>query len=386
MLAAAAVVGLLLAIAVFWLAPRMVERHLNRTLAATAVAVDAPARQLHARLFVADLHADSLLWDRDLLVESAYGHVDIPRLQRGGVALQVFDAVTKVPAGQNYENNRATSPDLVTGLALTQGWPPATWRSVLQRALYQAGKLHDLAQRSNGAFTVVHNRAELDAFVARRAQNQALTAGVLGIEGLQVLEGEARNIERLRQAGFRVIGLEHFFDNDVGGSAHGSSKGGITPFGREVVRQLEAQQMLIDLAHSSPRLIDDVLAVATRPLIVSHGGVKGTCDHIRNLSDAHLQRVAASGGVVGIGYWDAAICDVSVDGIVRAIRYAASIAGIDHVALGSDFDGATTTPFDTSGVAQITAALLRSAMPPDDIAKVMGGNVLRVLRQTLPAQ
>jgi microsomal dipeptidase-like Zn-dependent dipeptidase len=256
----------------------------------------------------------------------------------------------------------------------------------MQRALYQADKLHDVAQRSNGAFTVIHNRAELDAFVARRAQNPALTAGVLGIEGLQMLEGEVRNIDRLQQAGFRVIGLEHFFDNEVGGSAHGSSKGGLTPFGREVVRQLEAHQMLIDLAHSSPRLIDDVLAVATRPLIVSHGGVKGTCDHIRNLSDAHLQRVAASGGVVGIGYWDAAVCDVSADGIVRAIRYAAGVAGIDHVALGSDFDGATTTPFDTSGVAQITAALLRSAMPPDDIAKVMGGNVLRVLRQTLPAQ
>jgi microsomal dipeptidase-like Zn-dependent dipeptidase len=131
-------------------------------------------------------------------------------------------------------------------------------------------------------------------------------------------------------------------------------------------------------------MIDDVLDMATRPVVVSHTGVKGTCDTIRNLSDEHVRRIAAGGGLIGIGYWDAAVCDVSVDGIVRAMRHTVDLVGAAHVALGSDFDGATTTPFDTSGVPLITAGLLKAGFSEDDIAKVMGGNVLRLLRNELP--
>ena len=378
-------IGVLVAgtLLVFAIVPGVVERSQNKVLNPPPYGVSADARRLHDTLFVADMHADALLWNRNLLSYGNYGHVDIPRLAKGGVALQVFGVVTQVPGGQNYDQNELRS-DLITQLAILQRWRPATWSSPKERAVYQAEKLHAFAARSGGDFTVVENVAQLDRFVEQDRANAHLVAGLLAIEGLQAIEGQLANLDDLRAAGFRMMGLTHFFDNQVGGSAHGVTKGGLTDFGRQVVRRMEEQHILIDLAHASPRLIDDVLAMATRPLVVSHTGLKGVCEHIRNLSDEHARRVAATGGVIGIGYWDAAVCDVSVAGIVRAIQYAVSVAGVDHVGLGSDFDGATTAPFDTTGIPLITEGLRSASVSDEDIAKIMGGNVLRVLRQTLP--
>jgi microsomal dipeptidase-like Zn-dependent dipeptidase len=209
-------------------------------------------------------------------------------------------------------------------------------------------------------------------------------AAVLATEGLHPLEGKLENVDVLYDAGFRIAGLTHFFDNEVGGSAHGMEKGGLTPFGREVVTKLEAKGMLIDLAHASKPLIDDVLAVAKRPVLVSHTGVAGTCPGPRNLTDAHLQRIAATGGVVGIGYWDGAVCQPTVPSIVKAIRYAVDTIGVAHVALGSDFNGATRTPFDVTGLPQLTQGLVQAGFSADDIRAIMGGNVQRLLLQSLP--
>lgn len=383
---AAATIAVILAIAVVVLltaGPQLLERNTNTVLQPPPYTVSSAARQLHAQLFVADLHADSLLWDRDLLRASSYGHVDIPRLRTGGGALQVFDAVTKVPTRQRYDGNDDRS-DIITLLAAAQRWPMQTWFSLPERTLYQAHKLHDVAARSAGGFVVVETLRDLADFIERRKTHPELIAGLLGIEGLHALGGDLHNVDVFRDAGYRIMGLAHFFDNDVSGSAHGISKGGLTDFGRQVVRRMEERSVLVDLAHAAPRAIDDVLAIATRPVIVSHTGVKGTCEHIRNLSDDHVRRIAATGGVIGIGYWDAALCDVSVTGIVRAIRYAVQLAGIDHVALGSDFDGATATPFDTTGLPSITQGLLSVGFSETDVGKVMGSNVLRLLRATLP--
>ena len=142
--------------------------------------------------------------------------------------------------------------------------------------------------------------------------------------------------------------------------------------------------MFIDIAHASPKTIDDILAMATRPVVVSHTGVKGTCDNNRNLSDDQLRRIAATGGVIGIGFWDTAICGEDAAAIARAIKYAASIAGVEHVALGSDFDGSVKVPFDASGVPLITEALIAEGFSDNDIALIMGGNVLRLLSEYLP--
>ncbi|MFB3134057.1 MAG: dipeptidase, partial [Rhodothermales bacterium] len=161
-------------------------------------------------------------------------------------------------------------------------------------------------------------------------------------------------------------------------------KGGLTELGRQVIRRMEERHILVDLAHVSPQSIDEILEMATRPVVVSHTGVQGTCAGVRNLSDRHLQRIADNGGVIGIGYWDGALCSVALDALVRAIRYVVDRAGVEHVALGSDFDGTTHTPFDTTGLVLLTEALLEDGFSEEEVGLIMGGNVLRLLKETLP--
>lgn len=362
--------------------PAEAEKRMN-AVAPRPILVGARARALHARLLVADLHADTLLWDRDVLRRGSRGHVDVPRLAEGGVALQVFTVVTKSPKNLNIDRNDDRSDD-ITLLAVAQRWPPATWRSLRARALHQATRLAAAARRSQGALTLVRSASDLDAFLERRRTDPRLVAGVLGLEGSHALAGDLRNVDVLKDAGFRMMAPTHFFDTDIAGSAHGVAKGGLTDKGREWVRVLEEHEVLIDLAHASPQTIEEVLALARKPVVVSHTGVRGTCDNRRNLSDAQLHAIAATGGVIGIGFWDTAVCGEDARAIARAIVHAVRVAGPDHVGLGSDFDGAVTTPFDATGLPQVTQALLDAGMPEDDIARVMGTNVIRLLHQSLP--
>ena len=118
--------------------------------------------------------------------------------------------------------------------------------------------------------------------------------------------------------------------------------------------------------------------------MLSHGGIKRICDSPRNLSDELMQRFAAKGGLLGVGYWDGAVCDASPAGIVKSIRYAIDLLGVDHVALGSDYDGAITAPFDTSELAILTGTMLRSGFTESEIRKVMGDNAKRFLLDNLP--
>ena len=364
----------------FFVVPPAVDRSMNGVLMRPPFQVSARAKALHRRLVIADLHDDALLWSRDLLERHDYGHADLPRLQEGRTAVQVFATVTKSPRGLNFDRNPSDS-DTITALAIAQRWPPRTWSSLLERALYQGGRLHAAAAASGGRMQAVHTRRELQAVLDAGGGR---LAALLATEGLHPLEGRLENLDRLYDAGFRMAGLTHFFDNEVGGSAHGMAKGGLTPFGKAVVRKLEQKKILVDLAHASPRVVDDVLAMARRPVIVSHTGVQATCPGPRNLGDDHLERVAATGGVIGIGYFPGAVCGVDVSAIVRAIRHAVSVAGIGHVALGSDFDGATRTTFDATGLPVLTDALLRAGFDEQQIAALMGGNVLRVLLANLP--
>ena len=371
------------ALAFFFVAPAAVERVVNRTRSGPPYRASERARGLHAAMLVADMHADTLLWDRDVLERSSRGHVDVPRLVEGGVALQFFTVVTKTPLIPNYESN-GEGANAVTALAVSQRWPARAWGSLLERALHQARELDGAASRSGGRLVVVRTAADLARFVERRRGEPGAVAGLLGLEGAYPLEGDVRNVDALFDAGFRMMSPTHFQDNEWGGSAHGLSKTGLTERGREMVRRMEARGMLVDLAHASAATFDDVAAIATRPLVVSHTGVKGTCPGPRNLSDEQLRKVAASGGVVGIGYWDGATCGTDARAVARAVRHAANVAGVGHVALGSDFDGAVTTPFDTTGVVEITDALLAEGFGEDEVRAIMGGNVLRLLAETLP--
>src|SRR5579859_1178806 len=373
---------LIIILAAAWLLlPSLVERHFNRTLHSPPYQVSALAESLHRRLIVADLHADSLLWGRNLLRRSSRGHIDLPRLAEGNVAIQAFTVVTTAPRGLNIYQNSA-STDMIRYIAMVEGWPPRTWSSPKQRALYQAARLHKLAASSKSALVVVHSRKELQDFLGNRRPGQV--AGFLGSEGAQPLEGNLANLDELYSAGFRMMAPTHFTDTAIAGAAAGMSKGGLTDLGRQWVRAMESHHMLIDLAHASPATLREVTAMATHALIVSHTGVKGTCDNPRNLSDDELRAVARTNGVIGIGLWDTATCGSDARATARAIRYAVNIVGSDHVALGSDFDGGVTTPFDSSGWALLTDALLQEGFSEQDIHKIMGENVVQVLLEVLP--
>jgi microsomal dipeptidase-like Zn-dependent dipeptidase len=369
----------------WFVVPGALERPINRVLEHAPYQVSDMAMKLHERLTIADLHSDTLLWSRNVLDRADRGHVDVPRLVEGNVALQVFSVVTKVPDGQNYAENAADS-DQITLAAIAQAWPVATWGSLLERALYQADKLAAAAQRKPDALKVIRSRTDLDALLAARTDNPALVGGLLATEGSHPLEGEIANIDVLYDAGYRMFGLHHFFDNGLGGSLHGISGEGLSDFGRDVVKAAEARKIIIDVAHSSPNAVADVLDMTTRPVVVSHTGVRGACDSVRNLSDSLMQRIAARGGLIGIGYWEGAVCDISPAGVARSIAYAVELVGEDHVALGSDYDGATQVAFDTSELAVLTDELLKAGLPEQTIAKVMGGNLIRFLRANLPAE
>jgi microsomal dipeptidase-like Zn-dependent dipeptidase len=362
----------------------------GRTEARLCTTRDAPpyvaserARALHARLWVADLHADSLLWGRDLLRRADRGHVDIPRLIEGNVALQVLAVTTKSPRHLNLERNDDRSDDVVL-LALALGWPPPTWRRLLPRALHLAARADAMAARSEGRFTVIRSRSDLAAYEAVRLDRPAVTSGLLAIEGANALDGDPANVDVVADAGFRMMSPSHFFDTAFGGSAHGLVKGGLTDAGREMVRRMEARGMLVDVAHASAATIDDVLAMAARPVVASHTGVRGVADNIRNLTDDQVRGIAETGGVVGVGFWPTACGGEDVASIARSIRYAVGVAGVEHVGLGSDFDGAVPEPFDTTGLVLLTDALLDGGFDDDEVAKVMGGNVRRLLADVLP--
>ena len=362
----------------FGVAPAYLEASMNRIDGKELIKVSPEAEALHQSLLIVDLHSDTLMWKRNLLDPANRGHQDLPRLQAGNVALQVFSSVTKTPRGQNYDSNSGDT-DNITPLVIAQLQPRKTWSSLLERSLFHAAKLDRAVAGAEGRLLKVSDEASFDRLLAAHKPGGTVGA-LLSIEGLQNLEGKLDNLDKLYTAGFRMAGLVHFYDNDVAGSLHGVNKGGLTPFGRQVMGRMEELGMIVDIAHCSHQCVSEILAAARRPVVSSHGGVQAVCKVNRNLSDEEIRGVARTGGVIGIGYWDAAICDTSPRAIAKAIRHVRDLVGIDYVGLGSDYDGGTTVRFDTSHLVQITQALMDEGFTANEIRAVMGGNALRLIR------
>lgn len=371
-------------VALFWIGAHL-ESFVNRVAPVALPGVSPAARALHDASFVADLHADTLLMRDDLVARSASGHVDLPRLQEGGVGLQFFTIVTRFPLGAGIDNSPSDGLDLLTVAGCAQRNAFCT-TGVLDRTLLQIARLRDAMARSDGLLLPVRNQADLAALLERRAVDRRVVGALLGIEGAHALDDDLANFDVVYDAGVRMIGPTHFFDNAFGGSAHGVEKGGLTPLGRQLIERMQQRGVLVDLAHLAPRGIDEVLALATRPVVVSHTGVRATCDNQRNLSDAHIQAIARTGGVIGIGYWDMAMCGTEMRYVTAAMRHVISLVGDDYVALGSDYDGATTVGFDTSQLPSLTQQMMNDGFSDATITKILGGNVLRVLREVLPKE
>ncbi|WP_217703098.1 dipeptidase [Celeribacter sp. HF31] len=368
----------------FGVLPGLVEKGQNGVVEHAPYPVSAEAQALHDRIVIGDLHADSLLWNRDLLKRGSRGHVDFPRLREGNVAVQVFTAVTKSPAGQNYDHNSAEARDNITLLAIGELWPVKSWGDLTERGLYMAKRMQSYEAKAPDQVRIIRTTSDLDAVLAARAEGQPLTGALLGAEGGHILEGDLANLDQIYDAGYRLMGLTHFFDNALGGSLHGEDNAGLTEFGRAVVQEMVDKRMVIDLAHASPQMAREVIEMTDQPLVLSHTGIHSHCPVKRNFEDGLMQQIAATGGVIGIGYWADVTCDASPAGVAKTIKAAVDLVGAEHVALGSDYDGSVTVEFDTSELAALTQALMDQGLTEDQIAGVMGGNMMRVLGAVLP--
>ncbi len=201
-------------------------------------------------------------------------------------------------------------------MALVQSWPIATWNSLNARALHQADKLRSLEARAPEEFQMIYTAADLTRLLERRSKGESVVGGILGTEGSHALDGNLENIETLFAAGFRMMSLQHFFDNKLGGSLHGQSGEGLSPFGAQAVDKMLELGVMVDVSHSSPAVVEDVLKRSQKPLIVSHTGFQGRCQSPRNISDQLMVDIAKNGGLIGVGYWEAAVCEATPEGIV----------------------------------------------------------------------
>lgn len=355
--------------------PGIVDKSMNTINDQSDYTISQEAADLHETLQIVDWHSDSLLWKRDFMDRNTRGHVDLPRLQEGNFTLQVLTTVTKTPSGLNYEENDADSDDITT-LAVAQLWPVRTWDSLLQRALYQSERLHGYVEESEGAMRLVTSRSNL-------MSDSSAVAVMLGTEGSHPLEGKVENIDVMFDAGFRMFGITHFFDNDLSGSLHGVKKDGLTDFGRAAVQRFDELEVIIDLAHISEKGAWQVTEMSSRPQVVSHTGFKGHCETPRNFNDDLMKAIAAKGGIIAVGFWPEVVCGDTPDDVADAIKYGIDLVGVDHVVLGSDWDGVVKA-IPSNQIVVVTEALLRAGISHEDIRKVMGGNSLRFMSNWLP--
>ncbi len=375
---------LVLVIIASFIVPKKLDKKFNPVTLKGPYIVSKEAQKIYNSLdFIADMHCDALLWKRDLLERNDFGSVDIPRMLEGNIGLQAFTIVTKAPKKMNFDNNTGDT-DQITLPFILQRRPINSWFNLTNRALTQCDALHEFEKKSNGKFRVIKSVSEFQKYISDKKINLKITAGILGIEGMHALSGKLENVDVLYDAGVRMMAPVHFFDNKIGGSAHGVSKEGLTDFGKQVIKKMQAKNMIVDIAHSSPKLLDDLFEISTKPLVSSHTGVKGTCETVRNLSDKHLLKIAESKGLISIAMFKPATCDSTVASSVKAIKYCIDLVGADYVALGSDFDGAIEIHTDITGLNMYVEEMLKLNISEEDISKVMGGNVKRFMLANLP--
>lgn len=356
--------------------PSYIESERNPVKMDSPYQVSSEAQELYDRLeFISDLHCDALLWGRDLTKRGDRGHVDFPRMREAHVSLEMFTIVSKSPAGQNMQKNSEDTFDNITPLTIAKGESPLNWFSLINRTLSQAQSLEGFVAKEKGKAILVKSKADLEELIEKRKSDPSVIGAMLGIEGAHALEGSLENLEKVYEAGIRMIGPTHFFDNALGGSAHGESGEGLSDFGKEVIRRMNEMGIFIDLAHASPAIVADVLELSTEPVIVSHTGVRAVLDSQRNLSDEQIRKIAQNGGIIGIAFFDMAVGTPELPNIIASIKHVRDLVGIEYVALGSDYDGSVAVPFDITGLPLIVEGLMKEGFTEAEIRAIMGENV-----------
>ncbi|MGQ0505541.1 MAG: dipeptidase [Myxococcaceae bacterium] len=322
--------------------------------------------------YLADGHADSLMWNRDLNRKSSQGHVDIPRLLEAGVGLQCFTLVTR---GFPFIGGFPL-------FAAAQGWPRDALRGEWARANWQIDQLERFCQASGdkAAITVSSDAIDDNARAGR-------LSAIIGVEGAHALEGKVERVQRLHARGVRFMSLTHLSNNELGGSSFPfMGNRPLSALGHEIVEAMAQVGMSVDIAHASPRTLDDLIAHKNARLFSSHTGVRGAANKWRNVSDEVLRAVADRGGVVGIIFATVYLGGKSLEDVARHIEHAVNVMGEDAVSLGSDFDGMIPLPQgmrDVLDVPKLGDVLRARKHPNRRVEKILGLNLHRYFSETL---
>lgn len=285
-------------------------------------------------------------------------HIDFARLRRSGTDLQICAIYTPPEYG---------------------GGDATVWASrMINRAL-------DAERRGRGRVRIVRSRADL-AWLGG-----ATTGLLISIEGGLPLAGRLDMLDFFHAAGVRAMGLTHNPRNLLADGAKVKRAHGLTAFGKAVVRRMDELHMMVDVAHLHLASFKDLIRIARRPVVSSHTGLCRFLDIPRNLTDWQVKKIAATGGVIAIDYLTEHLIGdgaepAGVDDVVDQIEFVAELVGVDHVGLGSDFDGYDSVTIgleDVTGVPNITRELARRGWKEGEVKKILGGNFLRVLRQVL---
>ncbi|MDG2129927.1 MAG: dipeptidase [Fuerstiella sp.] len=332
------------------------------------------ARTVHSSGMLFDGHND-LPWELrksgnssfdqvDIARNQPRQHTDIPRLRRGGVKAQFWSVYV-------------SADTMLTGDALLQ-------------TMQQIDIVDRMIKRYPQTFEFASSAAEIERIV-----KSGKIASMMGVEGGHSIEGSLGNLQRLYDRGCRYMTLTHSRNLPWADSATDDAKhGGLTAFGKEVVREMNRLGMLVDLSHVSPDVMHQAIDISTAPVIFSHSSALTINDHPRNVPDDVLRRMSKNGGVVMVNFFSKYVIPTAqrnenenargtIHDVVDHIHHIATVAGVDHVGIGSDFDGVPRLPEqleDVSTYPLITQELLNRGYTKSDIHKILGGNVLRALR------
>ena len=317
----------------------------------------ADALRVHYDALVVDGHVDTptLMLDRGYrLAERHRGdHLDLPRMVEGGLDAAFFSIYVARSYG---EDERAT-----------------------QRAV---AMIEEVLQQTDAADGVEIARTAAGVRAIRQRGGRAV---LMGLEGGHALQGSPDVLRRLWANGIRYVTLTHSNTNSFADAATDAPRwGGLNETGRQLVAEMNRLGVLVDLSHVSDDAFFDALAVTTAPVILSHSSCRALRDHARNASDEMLTALAQNGGVIMVNFYRTYVGrgEVTLDDVLDHVEHAVAVAGVDHVGLGSDFDGVPALPDglgDVTRLPWITYGLLQRGHSEADVRKILGGNVMRVL-------
>lgn len=318
--------------------------------------------KLHQDSIIFDGHCDTLLeilsGKRKFDERSTEGHIDLPRLREGGVTAQVF------------------------AIYLEDQYLPA---GAVKQTLRVLDVLHRELAAHPDAFTLATKAADIEA--AKRAGK---VAAVVGLEGAEALEGDLGTLRMFYRLGVRLLTVTWSRRNQAAdGVGEARTGGGLTNHGLQLVQECNKLGVLLDISHLAPAGVKEVLEASSQPVIASHSNAQALCAHARNLTDEQLVAVARKGGMVGVTFVPSFITanrkEASLEKLLDHIDHIVRIAGIDHVGLGSDFDGFNPPPptglEDVTHLPGITAGLVQRGYSETDVRKILGENLIRVFRQ-----